>query len=29
MLLRRNPMAVIGVADRVAPCKFLPAIKNE
>src|ERR1017187_1550523 len=29
MLLRRNPMAVIGVADRVAFCKFLPTNKSE
>jgi PAS domain S-box-containing protein len=27
ILPRRNPMAVIGVAARVALCKFLPAIK--
>src|ERR1017187_6510152 len=29
MLLRRKPMAVIGVADRVALCKFLPTNKSE
>jgi PAS domain S-box-containing protein len=29
ILLGRNPMAVIGVAGRVALCKFLPAIKGE